>query len=168
MRKLLLLLGMAGLISACTVTTHSGATVSLRFGVDLTPTIVRLEPDRGQGANYFVGEFVKFNLTLNRPGYVALVAIDPNGQTYEFSRYYLQAGSYTLAGPQGNPNFGFQLRPPRGLERVRAIYTDSPYPTGFTFSGVYTYDTWDRQTSIYLRQTGARVRDVAETYFYIR
>ncbi|GEM87466.1 DUF4384 domain-containing protein [Meiothermus granaticius] len=168
MRKLMLFLGLAGLLSACTVTTQGGARVNLRFGVDLTPTIIRLEPDRGPGSTYFVGEFVKFYLSLDRPGYVALVAIDPNGQTYEFSRYYLQAGSHLLSGPQGNPNFGFQLRPPRGLERVRAIYTDSPYPPGFTFSGVYTYETWDRQTSIYLRQTGARIRDVAETYFYIR
>lgn len=168
MRRLLALLALAGLMSGCVATVSPSVAVGLRFGFDLTPTIVRLEPDRGRGSSYFVNEFVKFYVTVNRPGYVALVAIDPTGQTYEFSRYYLQAGSYTLAGPQGNPGFGFQLRPPRGIERVRAIYTDSPYPSGFAFSGVYTYDTWDRQTSIYLRQTGARIRDVAETYFYIR
>jgi len=168
MPRLLVLLVMAGLLSACTITARPNVVISARFGYELTPTIVRLEPDRGQGSNYFVGEYVRFYLTLNRPGYVALVAIDPSGETYEFSHYYLQAGSYTLAGPQGNPNFGFQLRPPRGLERVRAIYTDSPYPAGFVFGGIYTYETWDRQTSIYLRDSRSRIRDVSETYFYIR
>lgn len=163
MRKVLALSFLLVLFSACVP-----SRIGVSFGFDLTPTIVRLEPDRGTGSSYFIGEYVRFVVSLNRPGYVVLVAIDPDGRAYEFSRYYLQAGTHVLAGPQGRPDLGFQLRPPGGLQRVRAIFTDTQYPPGVRFEGMYRGDTWDRQTSVYIRTSGARIRDVAETYFYIR
>lgn len=165
MRKVLVLSLLLVLLSACF---PSKVGVGVSFGFDLTPTIVRLEPDRGTGSTYRLGEFVRFVVSLNRPGYVALVAIDSDGAAYEFSRYYLEAGTHLLAGPQGRPDLGFQLRPPGGIQRVRAIYTDTQYPASVRFEGVYRGGAWDRQTSLYIQSSGARVRDVAETYFYIR
>lgn len=168
MKRLFPLLFLAGLLSSCTLTMRPQVGVNLAFGVDLTPTIVRLEPDRGQGATYFVNEYVRFNLSLNRPGYVTLVAIDPDGDAYEFSRYYLQAGYHVLSGPQGRSDLGFQLKPPRGVQRVRAIFTDAQYPSGVRFEGRFRDNGWDRQTTLYFQSSGARIRDVAETYFQIR
>jgi hypothetical protein len=63
MRLLWVLL--VGLLSACTITLEG---VTLSYRLDLTPAILRFEPDRGVGASYFVGEEIRFLLTLGRPG----------------------------------------------------------------------------------------------------
>lgn len=160
MRKILLL-GFVLLLSAC-----FPSKVAISFGFDLTPTIVRLEPDRGTGSTYGFGEDVRFFLSVNRPGYIALVGIDSDGEAYEFDRVYLEAGTYLM--PLPGSQYTYRLRPPGGLQRVRAIYTDTRQPTTVRFESRYSSDGWNRQTTLYIRSSGARVRDVAETYFYIR
>lgn len=164
MRAKLGLVLLVVLISAC-FPTRSSLTVGLRFGVELNPVIVRFEPDRGVAASYRVGDSVSFIISLARPGYVILVGIDPDGVAYEFDRVVLNPGTHRLSGP---PGFRYEVRPPLGLQRVRAIYTDTPHPSGFVFRGTYSLALWDQQTSIYIQRSGSRVRDVAETYFYIR
>lgn len=149
---------LAGLLSACTLTLE-GLTVSYRL--DFTPAILRFEPDRGAGATYYVGEEVGFFLTLADPGWISLVAIDPDGRTYEFDRFYLGRGTHVL--PPGA--YRYTVTPPRGLQRVRAIYTDT-HPGSLRLEGVYT--DWDARLRVYLETSGARRYQVAETYFYIR
>ncbi len=164
-RHLLFLALLAGLLAGCVPGTRSSLSVGLRFGLELSPIITRFEPDRGAGASYRVGESVRFVVSLTRPGYLTLVGLDPDGVAYEFDRLYLNPGTHLLSGP---PGYRYELRPPLGLQRVRAIYTDTPYPTGLVFRGTHTLQGWDQQTSIYIQQSGSRMRDVAETFFYIR
>lgn len=169
-RRIFVLVVLAGMLSACTIYVRPGDfSVSFRgrYGVDLSTVITRFEPDRGRASTYRLGEFVRFNITLSQPGYVTLVGIDSDGVSYEFSRYSLSAGFHVLAGPQGQPGLGFQLAPPAGLQRVRAIYTSSTGSATVRFTGTYRDDAWDRQTALYFERTGAPVRDVEETYFYI-
>jgi len=163
MRAKLFLALLAVLLSGC-FPSRSSFTVSLRFGLELSPVITRFEPDRGQGASYRVGESVSFLIALTRPGYVVLVGIDPDGVTYEFDRVYLNPGTHRLSGP---PGFRYEVRPPLGLQRVRAIFTDTPHPSGFVFRGRYSLELWDQQTSLYILRSDSRVRDVGETYFFI-
>jgi hypothetical protein len=164
MRTKLFLALLAVLLSSC-FPSRSSLTVGLRFGFELSPIITRFEPDRGRGASYRVGESVSFIISLTRAGYVALVGLDPDGTAYEFDRVFLNPGTHVLSGP---PGFRYELRPPLGMQRVRAIYTDTPYPSGFVIRGTYGLERWDQQISIYLERSGSRVRDVAETYLYIR
>jgi hypothetical protein len=165
MRKMVLLALVALFLASCFPVMRPGVTVGLRFGFELNPIITRFEPDRGRAASYRVGDSVRFVVSLTRPGYVTLVGIDPDGVTYEFDRVFLNPGTHLLSGP---PGFRYELRPPLGIQRVRAIYTDTPHPVGFVFRGTYSSEGWDQQTSIYIQRSGSRVRDVAETFFYIR
>lgn len=156
MRLLLALL--AGLLSACTLTLEG---VTLTYRLDLTPAILRFEPDRGTGATYFVGEEVRFFLTLESPGWVSLVVQDPDGYTYELDRFYLTRGTHVL--PPGA--YRYVLTPPRGLHRVRAVYTDTE-PGALRLEGVYT--DWDARLRVYLEASRTRRYQVAETHFYVR
>jgi hypothetical protein len=162
---MLLLAMLALLLSSCFPVVRPGVTVGLRFGFELNPIITRFEPDRGRAASYRVGESVSFVVSLTRPGYLTLVGIDPDGVSYEFDRVFLNPGTHLLSGP---PGFRYEVRPPLGIQRVRAIYTDTPHPSGFVIRGKYTAEGWDQQISIYIQRSGSRVRDVAETFFYIR
>jgi len=164
MRTKLLLALLASLLASC-FPSQSSLTVGLRVGVEFSPVITRFEPDRGQGASYRVGESVSFIISLTWAGYVALVGIDPDGLAYEFDRVFLNPGTHVLSGP---PGFRYELRPPLGLQRVRAIYTDTPHPSGFFIRGTYSLERWDQQTAIYIERSGSRVRSLAETFFYIR
>lgn len=166
MKRMLFLLGLSVLLSACTVTIRPG---DVRVGVsvefDLSDVITRFEPDRGRGATYFVGEDVQFIVSLRKPGYVTLVAIDPDGRTYEFEHaVYLPAGTHVL--PLQGMRHRYVVEPPTGKQRVRIIYTDAR-PSSVDFRGVYTTDGFNDRLRLYFRQSFAQVRDVQETYFYI-
>ncbi|KGQ21202.1 DUF4384 domain-containing protein [Thermus filiformis] len=149
------------LLSGCTLTFQPGG-LRVTYRLDLEPVIYRFEPDRGPGGVYYVGEEVRFLLTLARPGYLALVAVDPDGRTYEFDRVYLPAGTHLLP----NRPVRYTLTPPRGLYRVRAVYTEAPAPARVRLEGVYT--DWDARVRVYLEASGGRLYDLAETYFYLR
>ncbi|GGM93148.1 hypothetical protein GCM10007092_02930 [Thermus composti] len=147
-----------GLLSACSLVVEGG---SLTYRVAYGGAILRFEPDRGAGATYFVGEEVRFFLTLDQGGWITLVVVDPDGYTYELDRFYLPRGTHVL--PPGP--YRYTLTPPRGLHRVRAIYTDSA-PGSVRIQGVYT--SWDDRLRLYLEASRARRHHVAETYFYVR
>lgn len=153
----LLALVLAGLLSGCAVTLE-GLTLSYRL--DFTPAILRFEPDRGAGATYFVGEEVRFFLTLAFPGWVSLVVVDPDGRTYTLDRFYLPRGTHVL--PPGA--YRYVLTPPRGLHRVRAVYTDTE-PGAARLEGVYT--DWDAQLRLYVEASRAARHQVEETRFYV-
>jgi hypothetical protein len=161
---------LAGMLSACTIYVRPGdfsVSYKGRYGVELNTVITRFEPDRGRASTYRLGEFVRFTIGLSQPGYITLVGIDSDGVSYEFSRYSLGAGTHVLAGPQGQPGLGFQLAPPAGIQRVRAIYTNLTGSASVRFTGTYRDDAWDSHTALYFERTGAQARDVEETYFYI-
>ncbi|WP_457629071.1 DUF4384 domain-containing protein [Oceanithermus sp.] len=166
MKRTLLLLGLALGLSACTITLEPGD-VSFGISVDfeLSNVITRFEPDRGEGAVYYPSEEVRFVITLRQPGYVSLVAIDPDGRTYEFEHgVYLPAGTHVLPLPQMRHRY--VVEPPTGKQRVRAVYTDTR-PGEVYFRGVYTTNGFNDRLRLYFRQSYAQVRDVNETYFYI-
>jgi len=166
MKKLAVLLGLAALLSACTITFRPGdVQVGVSVGFDLSDVIARFEPDRGRGAIYSVGEEVRFVVTLRRPGYVSLVAIDPDGHTYEFEHgVYLSAGTYEL--PLPGMRHRYVVEPPTGKQRVRVVYTDTRPGTVY-FRGVYDADGFNNRLRLYFQQSYAQVRDLKETYFYI-
>lgn len=149
---------LALLLSACTLTLEG---VTLTYRLDFTPAILRFEPDRGVGATYFVGEDIRFFLTLESPGWVSLVVVDPDGRTYELDRFYLGRGTHVF--PPGT--YRYTLAPPRGLRRVRAVYTDAE-PGALRLEGVFT--DWDARLRVYLEASRARRHHVVETYFYLR
>ncbi|MER3451800.1 MAG: hypothetical protein C4298_04475 [Thermus sp.] len=151
---------LALLLTGCTIRLYPEG-IGLTYRVGLEPAIYRFEPDRGAGGRYFVGEEVRFILTLARPGYVTLVAIDPDGRTYEFDRVYLSAGTHLLP----NRPVRYTLVPPGGLHRVRAVYTEAPAPAQVRLEGVFT--DWDARLGIYLEASGGHRYDVAETHFYV-
>ncbi|WP_457630519.1 DUF4384 domain-containing protein [Oceanithermus sp.] len=166
MKKIPALLALLGLLSACTITIRpSDVTVGVGYGVELNNVITRLEPDRGVGAAYYVGDEVRFIITLTQPGYVSLVAIDPDGRTYEFEHgVYLNAGTHVLPLPGAGHRYIVDY--PTGKQRVRAIYTNTR-PASVRFQGVYTRERFNERLRIYFRDCYAETRDVAETYFYI-
>ncbi|WP_457638194.1 DUF4384 domain-containing protein [Oceanithermus sp.] len=166
MKKILASLALLGLLSACTLTIYPDD-VSLRvsFDVALSNVITRFEPDRGQGSTYYVGDEVRFIITLSQPGYITLVATDPDGRTYEFEHgVYLEAGTHILPLPQMRHRYVVDY--PTGKQIVRAIYTDS-HPTAASFQGVYTREQFDERLRLYFNESYTETRDVAETYFYI-
>lgn len=149
---------LALLLSACTLTLEG---VTLTYRLDFTPAILRFEPDRGVGATYFVGEDIRFFLTLESPGWVSLVVVDPDGRTYELDRFYLGRGTHVL--PPGA--YRYTLTLPRGLHRVRAVYTDAE-PGALRLEGVFT--DWDARLRVYLEASRARRHQVVETHFHVR
>ncbi|WP_243092717.1 DUF4384 domain-containing protein [Thermus hydrothermalis] len=151
----LLALVLAGLLSGCAVTLE-GLTLSYRL--DFTPAILRFEPDRGVGATYFVGEEVRFFLTLASPGWVSLVVVEPDGYAYTLDQFYLPRGTHALP-PRA---YRYVAAPPRGLHRVRAVYTEG-YPGSLHLEGLYT--DWDARWRVYLEASGVGRHQVAETYF---
>jgi len=166
MKKILVSLALMGLLSACTLTIRPGdVSVGVGFDVELSNVITRLEPDRGVGSTYYVGDEVRFIITLRQPGYVSLVAIDPDGRTYEFEHgVYLEAGTHVLPLPQMRHRYIVDY--PTGKQRIRAIYTDSR-PAAIHFQGVYTRKRFNERLRLYFHECYAQTRDVAETYFYI-
>jgi hypothetical protein len=104
----------------------------------------------GVGGQLLRGEEIRFLLTLGRPGWVSLVVIDPDGHTYELDRLYLERGTHVL--PPGA--YRYRLVPPRGLHRVRAVYTEAPPADRVRLEGVFT--DWDARLRVYLEASGAR------------
>jgi hypothetical protein len=164
MRIRLALAALALLLGGCTLYVRPAA-FELGFGVVLTPVITQFQPLQGPGAVYYAGQPVQFLIHLTEPGYVTLVAVDPGGRAYEFDQLYLNAGTHILPPP--GASYQYTVTPPTGRELVRAIYTNTPYPPGVRFSGRIYINGLNAQTSLYLRASGASIRDVADTYFYI-
>ena len=62
----------------------------------------------------------------------------------------------------------FSVAPPRGYQRVRAIFTRARPGTDLYFQGSYDQGRWNDATNSYVQSYSAADRDVQETYFYIR
>ncbi len=164
MKKLLFTVSLLVLLSACRVVV-TPTDVSLGVSGSYSPVISRFEPDRGVGASYRVGEEVRFIITLQRSGYLSLVAIDPDGRSYEFEHgVYLAAGTYVL--PLAQMRHRYVVDYPTGRQIVKAVFTDTR-PSGVRFQGVYSNDGFKERLRLYFNQSYASVRDVAQTYFYI-
>lgn len=160
----LILLG-AGSLSACTVrVTAPSATISF----ETADFINYFEPSRGTNSTYYVGEQVSFRLNTTRAGYVTVVALDPDGYSNVLAyNQYVSGGTSVI---DGGPRNYFEVAPPRGYQRVRAIFTTQPQ-SGYaraSIEGRYQNGQWDSQFNVYLRPAPAQTRDVVETGFYIR
>jgi hypothetical protein len=150
-------------LSACTVTVQPNLSIQ-GGGSNL---ITGLRPDRGEGSTYRVGEAVRFNLTTRTPGYVTLLALQSNGYASVLAQnVYVGAGTTTF--PRPGDNVVYNLAEPRGLQRVRAIFTRVRPTTSVVLSGIYDGNRWNATTTAYLNPYAPADRDVQETYLYIR
>ena len=166
MKKILIILAFMGLLTSCRLIVRpADVTVDVGFNINYSDVITRFEPDRGVGAAYYVGDEVRFIITLRQPGYVSLIGIDPDGRSYEFEHgVYLEAGTNILPLPQMRRQYIVDY--PTGKQIVRAVYTNSR-PTAIHFQGVYTRKRFNERLHLYFDDCNAQNRDLAETYFYI-
>ncbi|MVN87861.1 DUF4384 domain-containing protein [Deinococcus sp. HMF7620] len=158
-----LLLSLALGLSACTVTVRPN--VGLQgSGSNL---ITGLRPDRGEGSTYAVGEAVRVSVTTRAPGYVTLLALQSNGVGSVLVRNaYVQAGTTTF--PRAGDGVTYNLAEPRGLQRVRAIFTRVRPTTDLVLRGTFDDGRWNATSNAYLEPYATADRDVQETYLYIR
>jgi hypothetical protein len=152
------------------VTDRNPSTVSA--SVQNNNYITSFAPTEGEGRTYFVGDKVRFRLATTRAGYVTLVSYDPDGYSNVIADN-VRVGAGTSYFPEDLPGRPkeYTLVPPRGLQRVKAIFTsDLQSSRGkVTIEGRYDSRTgWDNQITLYVNGYDARVRDVRETFFYIR
>ena len=163
MRTAFLLGSLALGLSACTFTVQSNTGLS----GSRSNLISSLRPDRGEGASYAVGSQVRFSLTTRTPGYVTLISLDPSGRGNVLIRgAAVNAGTTTF--PRAEDGVTYDVTTPRGLQRVRAIFTRVRPTVDVVLQGQYSGDSWNTVTSSYLRPYAAPDRDVQETFFYIR
>lgn len=165
MRRALVLAALALGLSACTLTTSSRPNLGLQ-GTNGN-LIASLRPDRGEGSTYAVGEALRVVLTTRTPGYVTLVGLQSNGYADVLIRNaYVNAG--TTVFPRAQDGVSYNVAPPRGLQRIRAIFTRVRPTTDLVLGGVYDGNRWNNATNVYLTPYNTADRDVQETYLYIR
>ncbi len=149
------------LLTSCTVTIQP----SPGFQITFNDVITEFRPTRGVGSTYYVGEEVRFLLTVTQPGYITLSAIDPDGSVYVFSRNILvPRGSSVL--PLDSQRVVYNAAPPRGHHRIRATFTANPTSGTVVYRGRRGDAEWSAAIELELRQ--ADVRDWAETTLVIR
>lgn len=154
---------LALLVSACTIYVRPGTVEGV--DVELNDVILDFQPTRGEGATYYVGEEIEFAIRTTQPGYVTLSAIDPDGAVYVFSRN-IQVGTGQTILPLPSQRVAFSAAPPRGFHRVRVHFTPQRTDESVTFRGRYGDGAWTSAITLEIR--GYPVRDIAETYLYIR
>jgi hypothetical protein len=165
MRTFLLLGTLALGLSACTVTVRPNADVQIQ--TQRSNLITGLRPDRGEGSTYGVGETVRFQFSARVPGYVTLIALQSNGRASVLAQnVYVNAG--TTFFPRPEDGVMYTLAEPRGIQRVRAIFTRVRPTTSLVLSGTYDGTRWNSATTAYLTPYALADRDVQETYLYIR
>ncbi|MFC4637661.1 DUF4384 domain-containing protein [Deinococcus hohokamensis] len=160
-RSLLALGTLALGLSACSVTVRPNLSLSGGTG----NLIARFAPDRGEGGTYFVGEPVRFSLTTRTAGYVTLVALQNGSASTLVRNVYVTAGTTWFPRAQDGT---YTVAAPRGLQRVRAIFTRVRPTTDLVMRGSYDGTRWNAETNSYLTPYAAGDRDVQETYLYIR
>ena len=164
MRTALLLGSLALGLSACTVSVRPN--LSVDYGS--SNLIASLQPDRGANSSYAVGSSVRFLLTTRTAGYVTLVSLDPDGNSNVLVRSaYVNAGTTSFPRAQDGAA-SFSVAPPRGYQRVRAIFTRARPGTDLYFQGSYDQGRWNDATNGYVQSYAPADRDVQETSFYIR
>ncbi len=126
------------------------------------------KPDRGEGANYKLGEYVRFAFTLTQPGYVTVIAADSSG-IYELERnVQLAAGTRNLplktdVNAQGE-SAAYKISPPTGIQRVILLYTDAPGPakSAVKFEGAFDNARLEEAVRAFFEGSRARARDIGE------
>lgn len=156
------------ILGSCVIVDRSG---SSSYSTRSAGYISSFFPTSGQGSIYHVGDAIRFRLTTSRAGYVTLVSFDPDGYSNIIAQDVWVPGG-TVVFPNdlpGRPQ-NYTIGPPRGLQRVKAIFTGEPYSSRrVEIGGHYDSQTgWDNQISIYVNGADTTARDVRETYFYIR
>lgn len=149
------------------------AATRLETGGLRTSTVIQgFKPEQGEGANYKVGSQVSFTYTLERAGYITLVAYDDNGRTYDIERSSaVKAGAQTLPRADDRSGTGgkaaYIVDPPVGPQRVFLIYTDKPAATGSRVSGNFKPGDLSGVIRTYINSTNSVAYDVAETRFEV-
>ncbi|MDB5044009.1 MAG: hypothetical protein JWQ08_59 [Deinococcus sp.] len=163
MRSLLVLGALSLTLSACTVNVRP----NLGLSGSSSNLITSVRPDRGEGGNYVVGEALRLSVTTRTAGYVTLLALNPNGAATALVRdAYVQAGTTTF--PRAQDNVTYNVAAPRGLQRVRVLFTRVRPTTDLVLGGVYDGNRWNRASNDYLNNYAPADRDVQETYLYVR
>ncbi|WP_029479436.1 DUF4384 domain-containing protein [Deinococcus frigens] len=167
MRTLFLFGALALGLSACTVTVRPDSNASVQLQGQRSNLITGLRPDRGEGSTYAVGEAVRFQFSTRVPGYVTLIALQSNGFASVLTQNaYVNAG--TTFFPRAEDRVVYNLAEPRGIQRVRAIFTRVRPTTSIVLSGSYDSARWNTATTAYLDPYAQGDRDVQETFLYIR
>jgi hypothetical protein len=163
MRSLLVLGALSLTLSACTVNVRP----NLGLSGSSSNLITSVRPDRGEGGNYAIGEALRISVTTRTAGYVTLLALNPGGAATALVRdAYVQAGTTTF--PRASDNVTYNVAAPRGLQRVRVLFTRVRPTTDLVLGGVYDGNRWNRASQDYLNNYAPADRDVQETYLYIR
>ncbi|THF85706.1 DUF4384 domain-containing protein [Deinococcus sp. KSM4-11] len=150
-------------LSACTLSVRPNLTLQASGG----NLISGLHPDRGEGSTYAVGENVRINVGTRTAGYLTLVALQSNGYASVLARnVYVQPGTTTF--PRAQDGVVYTVAQPRGIQRVRAIFTRVRPTTDLVVSGYYDGNRWNTFTETYVSPYPQADRDVQETFFYIR
>jgi hypothetical protein len=163
LRKCVLLIGVLALVACAPANTKlSGETYR-------TAEVVRnFVPDRGEGANYKLGEYVRFSFSLTQPGFVTVIAADSSG-IYELERNLrLGAGTRNLplntdVNAKGE-SAAYRISPPVGVQRVILLYTDVPGPgkNDVKFEGSFDNTRLEDTVKTFFQRSNARVRDLQE------
>lgn len=163
MRTVFLLGTLALGLSACTISVRP----NLALDYTRSNLITSLRPDRGEGSTYRVGEAVRLSVTTRAAGYLTLIALDNDGRSSVLAQNArVAAGTTTF--PRAGDQAEFTVGAPRGVQRVRAIFTRTQPTTSFAFEGTYDAGRWNTVTNTYTQGYAVGDRDVQETYFYIR
>jgi hypothetical protein len=153
---------------ACAPAANRLDTTNLR-----TASVVRdFKPDRGEGAKYKIGEQVRFDLTLERSGFVTLITTDSDGKTYDLERSVpASAGKLTLPRADDRTATGgraaYLVDIPTGPQRVFLVYTNRQAPPNTRVSGTFNNNDLPRVLRSYINTVDATVYDVAETQFEV-
>jgi hypothetical protein len=155
-------------LAACAPAVNRLETSDLRT----TSVIREFKPDKGESARYNVGSQVSFTYSLERAGFITLVAYDDDGRTYDIERSVsTRAGTQTLPRAEDTTSTGgkaaYIVDPPTGPQRVFLIYTDRPSASSSRISGNFKAADLPKIIRAYINASGATVYDVAETRFEV-
>ncbi len=163
MRNVTLLGLMALALSACTVSVNTNSGLS----GSRSNLISSFAPDRGEASSYRVGDQVSFRFSSRSDGYLTLISLNPAGNGSVLIRgAAVRAGTTTF--PRAQDRVTYDVAPPLGLQRVRAIFTRLRPTVDVVLQGNYSSDRWNSVTTTYLTPYAPAERDVQETFFYIR
>jgi hypothetical protein len=141
-------------------------------GLSSAAVIRNFKPDKGEAAAYPVGQQVSFSYSLERAGFITLVAFDDNGRTYDIERSVaVKAGAQSLPRADDVTGTGgkaaYIVDPPLGPQRVFLIYTDRTAPIGTRISGNFAAADLPKTIKAYISASGSSVYDVSETRFEV-
>ncbi|WP_425146518.1 DUF4384 domain-containing protein [Deinococcus sp.] len=164
MRNALILGSLALGLSACAPSLRA----NLALDSARSNLIYSFRPDRGEGSSYAVGDTIRFVLTTREAGYATLVSLDPDGRSNVIVRSaFVNAGTTTFPRAQDGAA-SFSVAPPRGLQRVRVLFTRARPSLDLYFQGVYDQPRWNYANDAYIQSYAPADRDSEQTVFFIR